>query len=308
MNWWRKALHSFRRTAAFRFAAACALLAAAKTAAVDFPTMPAVTAPSMPELSDSSPFQQTKPAGTGAAETDKKKTSPNVTALQIANLGGLNALGSLDSLSSSGALGSLDSLESLTGSGRLTDYLSALTELTRKTAAAAGSTADTGKTAPDTAAATASAASAAKTAAAASAAPGATATLVPEASAQPQSRVLRFKVNGADILGTCSTLYFSEPAASGIFLLTGDRTVVSRNRKYAETFYLLFKPQETSGGAIRYDVEADIMQETDNSASYLYLMTQKSPFTALRTGNLVSLRANDADWKLDLLIDLREDK
>ncbi len=301
-------MHSFRRTAAFRFAAACALLAAAKTAAVDFPTMPAVTAPSMPELSDSSPFQQTKPAGTGAAETDKKKTSPNVTALQIANLGGLNALGSLDSLSSSGALGSLDSLESLTGSGRLTDYLSALTELTRKTAAAAGSTADTGKTAPDTAAATASAASAAKTAAAASAAPGATATLVPEASAQPQSRVLRFKVNGADILGTCSTLYFSEPAASGIFLLTGDRTVVSRNRKYAETFYLLFKPQETSGGAIRYDVEADIMQETDNSASYLYLMTQKSPFTALRTGNLVSLRANDADWKLDLLIDLREDK
>ena len=73
---------------------------------------------------------------------------------------------------------------------------------------------------------------------------------------------------------------------------------------FSETFHLLFKAASGANGAKSYDAAAAVTQDYFNENSFLYQMSQKGDLQANRVGNLVILRTADADWKLELLIDL----
>ena len=119
-----------------------------------------------------------------------------------------------------------------------------------------------------------------------------------------EPKILRFIVNGYDILSTCKKIYFSELETDGTFLLTGDRKYLSENKARNETFYFYFHAQGTDKGITKYTVTPAVSQDYENQYSYLYQLTQKNALNADRTGNLVTLRASDGNWKMDLLISL----
>ncbi|MDE5897941.1 MAG: hypothetical protein K2H09_01555, partial [Treponemataceae bacterium] len=115
--------------------------------------------------------------------------------------------------------------------------------------------------------------------------------------------ILRFVVNGYDVLATCREVYFSSRENDGTFLLTGDRKYLSDGRTRDETFYLLFHADGACGAAAGYDVQPAVVQDYPNEYSFLYQLAQRNGLKADKTGNLVSMRVNSADWNMDLLLD-----
>ena len=117
-------------------------------------------------------------------------------------------------------------------------------------------------------------------------------------------KILRFVVNGYDVLATCRDIYFSVPETDGSFLLTGDRKYVSNGANRSETFHLLFRAKDAEDGFARYAVTAAVTQDYENEYSFLYQLAERADLMARRTGNFISLRVSDPDWKLDLLVAL----
>lgn len=124
-----------------------------------------------------------------------------------------------------------------------------------------------------------------------------------QAPARRHAKILRFSVNGYDILKTCRKIYISDVQQDGTFLVTGDRRYASDGKSRSETFHLLFKssPQESGGN---YTAAAAVTQDYLNEYSFLYQLSQLQEISALRTGNFVTVRTEKPDWKLELLIDL----
>lgn len=118
--------------------------------------------------------------------------------------------------------------------------------------------------------------------------------------------ILRFIINGYNVLDTCRTIYFSKKEIDGSFLLTGDRKYLSNNAVREETFYLLFKADGNSGSSKGYNVQPAVVQDYQNEYSLVYQLAQKNNLRAAKTGNLVSLRSTSSDWNLDLLLDIGE--
>lgn len=119
-----------------------------------------------------------------------------------------------------------------------------------------------------------------------------------------EPKILRFIVNGYDILSTCKKVYFSDQESDGTFLLTGDRKYLSANKARSETFYFFFHAEGNDGGITKYKVTPAVSQDYENKYSFLYGLTQKNELEAQRTGNLITLRAGDGSWKMDLLISM----
>ena len=119
-----------------------------------------------------------------------------------------------------------------------------------------------------------------------------------------EPKILRFNVNGYDILATCKKIYFSEVETDGTFLLTGDRKYMSEGKVRTETFYFYFRAKANDNGIIKYAVTPAVSQDYENEYSYLYQLTKKTDLTADRTGNLVTLRVTDGGWKMDMLLSL----
>lgn len=122
------------------------------------------------------------------------------------------------------------------------------------------------------------------------------------------SRILRFNVNDYDILKTCRKIYISDVQANGTFLVTGDRKYVSDGKNRTETFHMLFRTAPNNDGLSNYNAAASVTQDYENRYSFLYQLAKRKNLSAMRTGNLLSMRTDDSDWKLELLIDLGEDK
>lgn len=119
-----------------------------------------------------------------------------------------------------------------------------------------------------------------------------------------EPQVLRFYVNGYNILETMRTVYFSKKENDGSFLLTGDRRYTSDNKSREETFYLLFKADGNCGTSAGYYVEPQVVQDYKNEYSFLYQLTMKPELKAEKTGNLVSVKYVSPDWNMDLLLDI----
>ncbi|MFA6855711.1 MAG: hypothetical protein WCR31_00750 [Treponema sp.] len=120
--------------------------------------------------------------------------------------------------------------------------------------------------------------------------------------------ILRFRVNGYDILATCRTIYFSDRESNGSFLLTGDRKYVSNGNTRNETFYFLFNATGSAGISTQYIVKPAVVQDYVNKYSFIYQLTQKNNLSATKTGNLITMRLNEPSYNLDLLIDIGNKK
>ncbi len=118
------------------------------------------------------------------------------------------------------------------------------------------------------------------------------------------SHLIRFTVNGYDILKTCRSVYISDVQSDGTFLVTGDREYSSDGKNRTETFHLLFQANANSSSLQHYNAAAAVSQDSENPYSFMYQLSKRNDLNALRTGNLVSMRTNDPAWKLELLIDL----
>lgn len=121
-----------------------------------------------------------------------------------------------------------------------------------------------------------------------------------------KSNLLRFTVNGYDVLKTCRTVYISDVQKDGTFLVTGDRRYNGNGRMMNETFHILFKTKPDSADFVNYTSAAAVTQEVANPNSFLYQLAQRKGMEASRTGNFVTMRTSDPDWKLELLVDLGE--
>ncbi len=123
---------------------------------------------------------------------------------------------------------------------------------------------------------------------------------------QKNPSVLRFSINGLNILDTCRTVYFSKRENDGTFLLTGDRKYYASGKIFTETFYFLFKSDGNAGSNLGYNVQPAIIQNTENQNSFVYKLSQKKNLKAAKTGNLVTLHFSDSDLRTDLLLDIGE--
>ena len=119
-----------------------------------------------------------------------------------------------------------------------------------------------------------------------------------------QPAILRFIANGYDVLASCRTIYFSNIEADGSFLLTGDRKYISSGQARNETFYLLFKMAGSSGFSTQYTVEPAIVQDYENTFSFVYQLAQHKDLSATKTGTLVTMRIVEPEYNMDLLIDI----
>ncbi|MCR5762861.1 MAG: hypothetical protein K6G00_05700 [Treponema sp.] len=121
-----------------------------------------------------------------------------------------------------------------------------------------------------------------------------------------KSNLLRFTVNGYDVLRTCRTVYISDVQKNGTFLVTGDRRYNANGRMMNETFHILFKAKPDSSDCSSYTSATAVTQDVENTGSFLYQLANRKNMDAVRTGNFVSMRTSDSDWKLELLVDLGE--
>jgi len=121
-----------------------------------------------------------------------------------------------------------------------------------------------------------------------------------------KARLLRFSVNGYDILRTCRKIYISEVQLDGTFLVTGDRVYSSDGKNRTETFHILFKSSPSESGSSNYKAAANVTQDFLNENSFLYQLSKFENLPAMRVGNFVSMRTEEPNWKLELLIDLGE--
>ncbi len=129
---------------------------------------------------------------------------------------------------------------------------------------------------------------------------------IPGTTVKNKSRLLRFAVNGYNILRTCRTVYISDVQDDGTFLVTGDRRYMSDGKTRSETFHILFKTKPDSTSVCEYDAATAVTQDSYNPNSFVYQLSKRRNMMASRTGNLVSMRTEDPSWRLELLIDLGE--
>ena len=113
-------------------------------------------------------------------------------------------------------------------------------------------------------------------------------------------------MNNYDILKTCGKIYISDIQHDGSFLVTGDRRYMSDGKNRTETFHMLFKNSSGEHSAVNYNAATSVTQDYLNEYSFLYQLSKRPQLSAVRTGNLVTMRTNDQDWKMELLIDLGE--
>lgn len=113
------------------------------------------------------------------------------------------------------------------------------------------------------------------------------------------SSILRFYVSQNDILPSCTTVFFSKPETDGSFLLTGDRKFSTGGKVFLETFYLFFKATGAENGSTKFTVTAELSPD-NNSFSVLKALTNSSPLTAKKSGNLVSLKTGTINLLLSL--------
>lgn len=122
-----------------------------------------------------------------------------------------------------------------------------------------------------------------------------------------KSNIARFRINNYDLLASLNQVFISTPEEDGSFFVTGDRTYYADGKNRSETFYMLFQSlsKETNNPLGNYSVAFSVTQDYANKNSFLYKLSQLSPLTAQKTGNLASIRLNNDSLKVDLLIQIQ---
>ena len=115
-------------------------------------------------------------------------------------------------------------------------------------------------------------------------------------------RLLRFKLNGQDVLENTAVLYASPAKEQRAFLLSIDTQQADGSP--SETVHLLFK---SSGEFLHYKVAACTASQGDEGAIFAKVFAALGDMDAFRTGSIVSLKSTAQGAHLDLLIDLGDE-
>lgn len=323
----------------FAFSGSSGAFAQSSSGYDSFSSIGSISSPEMPTVSSPTmgsgfymPGNNSNPIYTGSqsssvVETPKKTESKEekssttttsllstLTASDISSLDSLGLLNQVTSLYSSdtSSLSSLSSISNLytSSSSNVTNLLlqKVLTELEGLKAQNSTNEETASKETPQSESETSAAksANATKTSLQSSSSTNFKSELQDSGTKRNNPKILRFSVNGYDILSTCRTIYISQIQGNGSFLVTGDRRYISDGKSRTETFHILFKPNEASNGISSYSTATGVTQDYMNTYSFLYQLSQMDGLNAQRTGNLVSLRTSDPNWKLELLLDLGE--
>lgn len=116
--------------------------------------------------------------------------------------------------------------------------------------------------------------------------------------------ILRFKLKNHNFLDSLGSVFISTLEPDGTFLFTADRKLNKNGKNHSETIYLLFKTQKNNGSTVKYEVIPTIMQDKENTESYLYQLSQKKNLTATKTGNLIVFNNLSNDFQIDILLDI----
>lgn len=121
-----------------------------------------------------------------------------------------------------------------------------------------------------------------------------------------EKKVLRFSADKKDYLRFTKEVFFSNEEANGSFLFTGDLKYKANGKNREETFYMLFKTIGIEAGITKYDVSVSVSQDFESNTFLKRLaeLSENEKLVANRTGNLVTLRLNNSDLKMDLLLAL----
>lgn len=121
-----------------------------------------------------------------------------------------------------------------------------------------------------------------------------------------ESKILRFSVNNDDYLKTIKSVFFSKEEKDGTFLLTGDCKYSKEGKAINETFYMLFQSAGVESGISRYKVSITDSKNSDTETflSQLSKFSENQELFATRTGNLMTIRINESDFRFDLLLAL----
>ncbi len=114
--------------------------------------------------------------------------------------------------------------------------------------------------------------------------------------------ILRFLINGTDMIPFCKTVFFSSAETDGSFLLTGDCRYELNGKTRNETFYLLFRSTGSKNASQEFSVTASVFQDKEDSSTYLYALTKISSLTAQKTGSLISLKSKENGTVLNMLL------
>lgn len=114
--------------------------------------------------------------------------------------------------------------------------------------------------------------------------------------------ILRFLINGTDMIPFCKTVFFSSAETDGSFLLTGDCRYELNGETRNETFYLLFRSTGSKNASQEFSVTASVFQDKEDSSTYLYALTKISSLTAQKTGSLISLKSKENGTVLNMLL------
>lgn len=114
--------------------------------------------------------------------------------------------------------------------------------------------------------------------------------------------ILRFLINGTDMIPFCKTVFFSSAETDGSFLLTGDCRYELNGSTRNETFYLLFRSTGSKNASQEFSVTASVFQDKEDSSTYLYALTKIGNLTAQKTGNLISLKSKENGTVLNMLL------
>ena len=118
--------------------------------------------------------------------------------------------------------------------------------------------------------------------------------------------IMRFRINGSNILSSITDVYISKPETDGSFLLTADRTYTADYKKRTETFYMFFTPT-TDNKSSYLDVSVSVLQDYENKNSFLYRLadlSEQTSISAKKTGRLISIIINNPSFKVDFLLSL----
>ncbi len=257
---------------------------------VTLPEAPTVTAPAAPVLSpDTMTPSAKKASGAGAAK-------PSTPSQSAANLPGTSASAlSLLGLGSDSPL-----LKALSGSDSDSAGLDALSTLLGGSSTPKAST-STDQATLEKILALLQKQQESATASGAAAVPGAAENPPPSAEKRRISsggELVRFSVNGYDVLSSVRTEVSSVLARDGSFLITCDRAYPVSGRRLAESVYLLCRKT----GSATYRLYADVSQSETNPHSFPYRLSRKTPISGTLTGDLLVFRSVESDWKLDLVI------
>ncbi len=135
----------------------------------------------------------------------------------------------------------------------------------------------------------------------ASAASGTPAAAAPTAAGDQEGagRLIRFRLDGYDMLTVCRSIYLSALSEEG-FLVTGDCGYAVGGTTQEETFYLLFR--KTGPGI--YEAAVELSQNPANESTFLFRFSGNAPYTAEERGNAVVLGSVKPNQRSEIVVEL----